>query len=503
MDSSQPQSILSTPATPASDTPQAPTRATLLPRLAFRKPPRPAMPRPFNICAYTKPVHYNIYIELVLTPPTVNAARSSLMTMEETAALSILRKENGVQFVDQVGYEVKQRFSDAPEVWVRETLFEGATPPNFNRIFRGCASAWKQTRFWRMPEFTEDAVKEWLTDLVKFMGKIFPVRAADGSQPQVRVPDRSWSTATATSAPSGGTHSRKPDLILLDTKICPKAEEKAIKPGWALIKAFIEVTQNQQTVFTNVLTNIVEKAYLMFESQPYRRYVIALAFIKKEKSTTWTLILVDRSGVISTNHFEFTTFNGVTLAMVLYCLSFGNVRSIGIDETMTLCKQTGVVTHITVVGETPTSGSDKPVTRIYEVVRPLHNIPQLSGRATHVWLVRRKDIYYILKDSWPLRSKPFSEIRHLLKINQTIIQNPTMYAKLKYTYPILVVGQELPDDTGRYREPLKDTFFARVHRRIVTKPIGDPLTSFRSKHELCSVLCDVVQCELIYKHVDA
>ena len=78
-----------------------------------------------------------------------------------------------------------------------------------------------------------------------------------------------------------------------------------------------------------------------------------------------------------------------------------------------------------------------------------------------------------------------------------------MYAKLKHTYPILVVGQELPDDTGVYRESLKDTFFARVHRRIVTKPIGDPLTSFRSKYELCSVLCDAVKCELIYKHSDA
>ncbi|KJA17836.1 hypothetical protein HYPSUDRAFT_110366, partial [Hypholoma sublateritium FD-334 SS-4] len=129
----------------------------------------------------------------------------------------------------------------------------------------------------------------------------------------------------------------------------------------------------------------------------------------------------------------------------------------------------------------------------YEVIRPIHNVPQLSGRATHVWLVRRKDVYYVLKDSWPLASKPFSEIRHLLKINQTILQNPTMYDKLKHTYPILVIGQELLDDTGVYRKSLQDTFFSRVHRRIVTKPIGDPLTSFRSKYELCSVLCDVVK----------
>ena len=226
MDSSQPQSILATPATPASDTPPKPTQATLLPCLAYRKAPRPAMPRPFNLCAYTKPMYYNIYIELVLTPRNFNAARSSLTTIEDTAALSILRKENGEQFVEQVGHEVKHRVFDAPEVWVRDTLFRGATPADFNNIFTNCKEVWKKTRFWRMPAFTEDAVKEWLNDLNKILGALFPVTAADGSQPGVRAPDRSWSTATANSAPSGGTQSRKPDLILLDKEICAKAEDK-------------------------------------------------------------------------------------------------------------------------------------------------------------------------------------------------------------------------------------------------------------------------------------
>ncbi len=156
---------------------------------------------------------------------------------------------------------------------------------------------------------------------------------------------------------------------------------------------------------------------------------------------------------------------------------------------MILCKKTGVVTHIVVTGETPTSGK-KPVKRIFEVVRPIHNAPQLSGRATHVWLVRRKDVYYILKDSWPLESKPFSEIRHLLKINQTIMQNPALHSKFKHKYPILVIGQQLQDNTGDYRVELEDStkFFPRVHRRIVTKPIADPITSFSSNLN-CAVFC--------------
>ena len=76
----------------------------MLPCLAFRKPPRPALPRPLYLCAYAKPIEYDIYIELVLTPATFNAARSSLMTMAEPTTLTVLRKENGSQFADQVTY---------------------------------------------------------------------------------------------------------------------------------------------------------------------------------------------------------------------------------------------------------------------------------------------------------------------------------------------------------------------------------------------------------------
>ncbi|KAF9471666.1 hypothetical protein BDN70DRAFT_775931, partial [Pholiota conissans] len=128
----------------------------------------------------------------------------------------------------------------------------------------------------------------------------------------------------------------------------------------------------------------------------------------------------------------------------------------------------------------------------FEVVRCLHSTPQVSGRATRVWLVRRKGRYYVLKDSWPLQMMPFSEIRHLLKINHTIMNDEEMRDSLKHTYPTLIVGQELGDSTDIRRVEVPHKPHPRIHRRIVTKPIGDPLTSFRSKFELCSVLCDVV-----------
>ena len=75
------------------------------------------------------------------------------------------------------------------------------------------------------------------------------------------------------------------------------------------------------------------------------------------------------------------------------------------------------------------------------------------------------------------------------------MKDENMCDTLKHTYPVLIIGQELGDSTELHRIEIPDKPHPRVHRRIVTGPIGDPLTSFRSKFELCSVLCDIVTCK--------
>jgi hypothetical protein len=494
---SQPQSNLSPPAVAIN---AASTQPVLLPPRPGRKPPRPAIPRPLNVTAYTRPSHHGPYIDLVLTPSTKNVARSSLTTMAETETLAMIRKENGHHFADHIAHEINHQRPNAPQTWIREVLFGEALPQNFREVFRN-SPAWNNSseKFRLMPKtFTEEGMQEWLNTIADILGVAFrTVTKTSGGETLHPTFERSWSKRTANSPPTGGTQSRKPDLTLFDRTICSTFKGKENRPGWALIKAFAEVTQLTNT-FSTVVQNIVEKAYLMFESQPFRRYVIALGFFGQPQAAKWALVLVDRSGVVSSSKFPLQGPGGVTLAQVLYCLSFARPHHIGIDETMTICKLTGIVTHITVTGETPTSKEGKTVTRIFEIVRCLHSTAQVSGRATHVWLVRRKGRYYVLKDSWPLKSKPFSEIRHLLTINQTIMNDKDMCDTLKHTYPVLVVGQELGDSTELRRLEIPDKPLPRVHRRIVTKPIGDPLTSFRSKFELCNVLCDVVTCKWSY-----
>ncbi len=102
-----------------------------------------------------------------------------------------------------------------------------------------------------------------------------------------------------------------------------------------------------------------------------------------------------------------------------------------------------------------------------------------------------------------MKHKPFSEIRHLMKINQTIMKDEAMREKMKHIYPIFIIGQEFTEhDTSLFRIPFGLlSVAARVHRRIVTEPIGDPLTAFNSKFQFCSVLHDVVTCKSIQVHL--
>lgn len=468
-----------------------------------KKSPRPTLPSPVNISVYTKQAHFSQYITSVLTPSTKHIARSSLTAVVDLKTYNTFHKTNVGRFANLVTYELEQQCTDVSETWVRDILFnmDGLFTEPFGDIVEA-STVWNKSQSFAIapPAFVEDEMVTWLNDISDRLAKSFSGKHSGSPATQDRC-QRKWSDRTANASPTGATQSRKPDLALFAEPLWSTFDKrgKEYKPGWETIKAFVELSQTSNKI-PGMLPNIVEKCHLMFETQPFRKFVIVLVFSGSGAAARWALVLVDRSGVMSTIPMALDGGGGVTLARVLYCLSIGPPHRIGIDETMTIDEMTGIVTHITVTGQTPTSKPGKPVTFVFEIVRLIHSPSQISGRATRVWLVRLDDEYYILKDSWPLKSKPFSEIRHLLKINQTIMGDEKMRDTLRNTYPIFVVGQEFDDSTASHRRQLSLTSLSpltkpRLHRRIVTKPIGDPLTSFSSKLELCRILCDVVRCK--------
>ncbi|KAF8810990.1 hypothetical protein BYT27DRAFT_7019859, partial [Phlegmacium glaucopus] len=115
----------------------------------------------------------------------------------------------------------------------------------------------------------------------------------------------------------------------------------------------------------------------------------------------------------------------------------------------------------------------------------------LLGRGTNVWIVTRDDKSFVLKDSWVLEDLVESENTHL--------QAMVGHDKIKSLVPTFVGGgdvkiNKITDSTASYcgsgliRRPHNQP----VHRRIVTGPVGIPLTAFRSKKEFVNVLIGVV-----------
>ncbi|KJA14338.1 hypothetical protein HYPSUDRAFT_150541 [Hypholoma sublateritium FD-334 SS-4] len=134
----------------------------------------------------------------------------------------------------------------------------------------------------------------------------------------------------------------------------------------------------------------------------------------------------------------------------------------------------------------------------FDVVRHIHSSLVLFGRGTHVFVVRDKaGQCHILKDAWLLVGHGLSEITSLSEINHIIKEDPSpdgaAYRSNATMHPQFVVGQDIGDSTKERRGRLTDKPPERVHRRIVTGPVGDPITSFRSRREFLQVILDCVK----------
>jgi hypothetical protein len=67
-------------------------------------------------------------------------------------------------------------------------------------------------------------------------------------------------------------------------------------------------------------------------------------------------------------------------------------------------------------------------------------------------------------------------------------------------HPRFIVGEEMGDSTDERRGRLTNKPPECLHRRVVTGPVGDPLTSFRSHEEFVQVLLDCVNCKSSIQH---
>jgi Fungal protein kinase len=231
-------------------------------------------------------------------------------------------------------------------------------------------------------------------------------------------------------------------------------------------------------------TTILSKSYVMLTYQFDCRFVLALSF---DGSSGYLLTLSDREGQI---RFQGTSLthenrdNVSTFLRIICYLMFGLLSDIGLDPQFVSDPLTGTLTAV------------KVDDRHFEIHQRLYTLENMLGRGTKVWVVSSNNARYILKDSWVQKNHGSSEVTHLKAM--------LGHKSIQGLVPTIICGGDVRIDgrndwTGSYRgNVLGRPRGRRIHRRIVTTPIGEPITTFRSKKEFISALMDIVQGTLMH-----
>ncbi|KJA13142.1 hypothetical protein HYPSUDRAFT_149871 [Hypholoma sublateritium FD-334 SS-4] len=139
----------------------------------------------------------------------------------------------------------------------------------------------------------------------------------------------------------------------------------------------------------------------------------------------------------------------------------------------------------------------------FTIIKAVHISPVLCSRGTRVYVVQDKDgQYHMLKDSWVLLShaEDNSEIERLQLISENDLSPDSIKAIRSYLLrPRFIAGDESVADTNTPRH--NGTWiqaFPRVRRRTVHGPIGDPITSYRSRVECLQAFIDIVDAIIFF-----
>lgn len=203
---------------------------------------------------------------------------------------------------------------------------------------RTMPGVWSRNKFRDPPkEFTEEKFRIWMNHLAKAMS------AATG-----KAVRRVWSHHTCNTPPVGSFTKCKPDLVLLDTNYLKCINDHGIVTDWALIRAFAEVTSQQETP-PRIFDTVLNKSFLCFQCQPARRLAISLSF---NGAGELSLTFADREGLLRMSEISLLPDGGCDAALILLkmlaVLMFGSEVDIGLDPNFEVHSLTGKIQAITV-----------------------------------------------------------------------------------------------------------------------------------------------------------
>ena len=389
----------------------------------------------------------------------------------------LLRKELHNRVINTTPDFIYQIFSETRKPLAIDEKFYTALSQTTKNIHGGpCPPLYdKRTRSLNKPAgYSEQHLADWLNLLGKVMGEVH-------GTPSTRM----WSQRSRNRSPVGSNIPRKPDLVLVN-----KSYDDVLNTNfdlvldWCFIQAIAEVSAEKKTP-SRMIHTINAKSYLMLQCQVNRRFVVSLSFTG---DNNFTLTLTDREGQLRWYQmpiFENRKHHDVFFHVFSF-LMFGEDSDIGLDPNFKL-NDFGKLLEI-VVDE-----------KHFVVEKLVYELSCIVGRATRVWIVKYDNKRYVLKDSWIQDHHVDSEI----DILQRMTQLTTKHDDIKDSVPRFVCGGDvkidgLLDCTGRYRKDLKGwPESQRIHRRIVSSPVGEPITSFRSKKEFIQAIISILKGALL------
>jgi hypothetical protein len=325
-------------------------------------------------------------------------------------------------------------------------------------------------------------------------------------------PHRYFTAQHSTKPVDGSTLKRMPDVAIVRLINGCTREGRL---NWIDIQAIIEHTREKKPPVRMATTTTI-KAFLMFNSQPERDFVLSLCITRE----CFHIVTTDHVGQVETDVIAFSRASSVTIFLrLLMGLAFLPDKWLGVDNTITrreLGKSSGcafettylpfstnfsnpsilfalppssastesplAVTFDPVIDGCDTNFSTIAVDAIkYPVVSVLFQAQTLIGRATRVFLVKLSDGRLgVLKDAWITadRETEANLIKGLLiPFGPDIVGHCT----LRNTTPLrsfAVASQHIAE--------------CREKRRIVTFPAGVHISDFSSCWELMIAVLDVI-----------
>ena len=327
--------------------------------------------------------------------------------------------------------------------------------------------------------YSESHLTDWLNLLSKVMGTVLGTTST-----------RIWSNRSKNAPLIGSSIQRKPDLILIDKSYDERLRSSYdLDTDWCFVKAIAEVTAEKRTP-SRMIETINSKSYLMFQCQAHRRFVVGLSFTGNGK---FTLTLTDREGQLRWKEMPlFENKKHVDVFLYVFSfLMFGEDSDIGLDPQF----------EYDIFGKLQAVNVDG---KRFAVERLVYELSCIVGRATRVWVVKHDKKKYVLKDSWIQEHHLDSEVSILKKMTEGMeLEGQKVRQSIKNSIPQFVCGGEVKVDgildcTGRYRRDLRGwPESQRIHCRIVSSPIGEPIVAFRSKKEFIQAIISVIEGALL------